>query len=210
NAVVRRLAAAAEAVDRTLVEGQEALAAIDAAAEAFDFEPGRLDRTEERLFDLRAAARRLGVAVDDLPRERARIAEALRLAEDGAEAVKAAERAAAEADAAYRAAAAVLSEARRAAADRLAEAVMAELAPLKLDKARFRVAVEPLEADRAGPDGADRVAFEVQTNPGAPWGGLAAIASGGELARFALALKAALAGRQGGAQPVMIFDEVDQ
>ena len=87
---------------------------------------------------------------------------------------------------------------------------MAELAPLKLDKARFRVAVEPLAEDRAGPSGMDRIAFEIATNPGAPFGDLDAIASGGELARFALALKAALAGRASGAQPLMIFDEVDQ
>ena len=87
---------------------------------------------------------------------------------------------------------------------------MAELAPLRLDKARFRVAVEPLAEDRAGPAGQDRVAFEIATNPGAPFGDLGAIASGGELARFALALKAALAARGGTAQPLMIFDEVDQ
>ena len=86
---------------------------------------------------------------------------------------------------------------------------MGELAPLKLDKARFRVAVEPLAEDRAGPAGLDRVAFEIATNPGAPFGDLGAIASGGELARFALALKAAVAGRAG-RQPLMIFDEVDQ
>ena len=86
----------------------------------------------------------------------------------------------------------------------------AELAPLKLDKSRFRVAVEPLPEDRVGPAGADRVEFEVSTNPGAPFGGLGVIASGGELARFALALKAALAGRADQAQPLMIFDEVDQ
>jgi DNA repair protein RecN (Recombination protein N) len=90
--------------------------------------------------------------------------------------------------------------------------VEAELGPLKLDKARFRVAVEPLAADRAGPAGRDRVVFEVSTNPGAPFGPLDAIASGGELARFALALKAALAARGGAGAPppVMIFDEVDQ
>jgi DNA repair protein RecN (Recombination protein N) len=101
------------------------------------------------------------------------------------------------------------------AALRLASSVEAELKPLKLEKARFRVTVEPLGAERAGPDGADRVAFEIATNPGAPFGPLGAIASGGELARFALALKAALAAREtasGGAgfTPVMIFDEVDQ
>jgi len=110
----------------------------------------------------------------------------------------------------YLGAARALSAARRAAGDRLAKAMEAELGPLKLDKARFRVAIEPLADDRAGPAGADRVEFEVSTNPGAPFGGLGAIASGGELARFALALKAALAGRVDSAQPLMIFDEVDQ
>ena len=103
-----------------------------------------------------------------------------------------------------------LGQARRAVGDRLAEAVMAELGPLKLDKARFRVGLEALDWERAGSEGRDRIVFEVQTNPGAPWGGLAAIASGGELARFALALKASLASRGHAAQPVMIFDEVDQ
>lgn len=210
NAVVQRLGRAAEGVDRTLSEAQEALDALDEAARAFDFEPGRLDRAEERLFALRAMARKLGVAVELLPAERARIAAALALIEDGAGALKAAEARATETEAAYRAEAEALGAERREAGIRLAEAVMAELGPLKLDKARFRVGFEALAWDRAGPDGRDRIAFEVQTNPGAPWGGLAAIASGGELARFALALKASLAGRSHAAQPVMIFDEVDQ
>lgn len=210
NAVVQRLGRAAEGVDRTLSEAQEALDALDEAARAFDFEPGRLDRAEERLFALRAMARKLGVAVELLPAERARIAAALALIEDGAGALKAAEARATETEAVYRAEAEALGAERREAGIRLAEAVMAELGPLKLDKARFRVGFEALAWDRAGPDGRDRIAFEVQTNPGAPWGGLAAIASGGELARFALALKASLAGRSHAAQPVMIFDEVDQ
>jgi DNA repair protein RecN (Recombination protein N) len=113
---------------------------------------------------------------------------------------------------AYDAAAEALTAARRAAGERLARAVEAELPPLHLEKARFRVAVEPLAEDRAGPSGRDRVTFEIATNPGAPFGPLDAIASGGELARFALALKAALAVRGGidAAAPVMIFDEVDQ
>ena len=205
-----RLAEAAAAVDRTLVEAQEALAAIDAAAEAFDFEPDRLEKAEERLFALRAMARKLNLPVDDLPAARQRFAQALRERETSHEALAEAAAAAAAARAAYLAAAKALSAARRAAGDRLARAVEAELAPLKLDKARFRVAVEPLAEDRAGPAGADRVEFEISTNPGAPFGGLGAIASGGELARFALALKAALAGRAEAAQPLMIFDEVDQ
>jgi DNA repair protein RecN (Recombination protein N) len=202
-----RLKTAADAVDRTLVEGQEALAAVDAAADAFDFEPGRLDKAEERLFALRAAARKLGLAVDDLPAERVRAAEALRLIEDSETALASADRAAAEAEAAWREAATALSARRAAAGQRLTEVVNGELPPLKLDKARFRVSVE-FDPALGGPDGADRIAFEVSTNPGAPFGGLGEIASGGELARFALALKAALAGR--GEGPAMIFDEVDQ
>jgi DNA repair protein RecN (Recombination protein N) len=188
----------------------EAEAAIDAAAEAFDFEPDRLEKAEERLFDLRGLARKLHVSVEELPTLRARFAERLRAVETSGDALKAAEAALAAAREAYLADAATLSAARAAAGQRLAEAVMAELAPLKLDKARFRVAVTAQPEDKAGPAGADRVAFEIATNPGAPFGDLGAIASGGELARFALALKAALAGRSGGPQPLMIFDEVDQ
>jgi DNA repair protein RecN (Recombination protein N) len=208
NLVVRRLAAAAEAVDRTLVEGLEAIAAVDAAAEAFEVEPGRLDKVEERLFALRAAGRKLNVAVENLPVERVRIAETLRLIEDGETALTAADAACAAAEADYRTEAEALSAARLQAGERLSRAVTGELAPLKLEKASFRVAVDPLSAERTGPDGADRVEFQVCTNPGAPFGGLGDIASGGELARFALALKASLAGA--GASPVMIFDEVDQ
>ncbi len=207
---VSRLAQAAEALDRVLVEAAEAEAAIDAAAAAFDFEPDRLEKTEERLFDLRGLARKLNVPVEELPALRVKFAERLRAVESSEESLKAAEAAQAAARSAYLTAAEALTEARRAAGERLAEAVMAELAPLKLEKARFRVAVEPLAEDRAGPAGMDRVAFEISTNPGAPFGDLGAIASGGELARFALALKAALAGRAAGAQPLMIFDEVDQ
>jgi DNA repair protein RecN (Recombination protein N) len=206
---VTRLAAACEAVDRALVEAQEAAAAIDAAAEGFEFEPDRLEKAEERLFALRGMARKLNVAVELLPDKRAEFAAQLQAIETSGEALKAAEREAADARDGYLFAAQALSAERRAAGDRLAAAVESELAPLKLEKARFRVAVEPLDEDRAGPTGIDRVAFEISTNPGAPFGPMEAIASGGELARFALALKAALAGREG-PQPLMIFDEVDQ
>jgi DNA repair protein RecN (Recombination protein N) len=205
-----RLMAACEAVDRALVEAQEASAAIDAVADSFEFEPDRLDKTEERLFALRAMARKLNVAVENLPGLRAEFAARLQAIETSGEALKAAEEEAASARDAYVFAAQALTAERRAAGDRLAKAVEAELAPLKLEKARFRVAVEPLPEERAGPTGVDRVAFEISTNPGAPFGPMEAIASGGELARFALALKAALAGKGGGPQPLMIFDEVDQ
>jgi DNA repair protein RecN (Recombination protein N) len=206
----RLIALAAEATDRALIEATEAAAAIDAAAQAFDFEPERLERAEERLFALRAMARKLGVEPDALPAARADIARRLLAMESADEALAAADARASETRAAYDAAAARLTAARRAAGDRLARAVQEELAPLRLDKARFRVAVDPLDEARVGPNGADRVEFQVATLPGAPFQGLGLIASGGELARFALALKASLAGRGQGTQPLMIFDEVDQ
>jgi len=210
GAAMTRLTAACDAVDRALVEAQEASAAIDAVAETFEFEPDRLEKTEERLFALRGMARKLNVATENLPSLRAEFAAKLQAIETSGEALKAAEEEAASARDGYVFAAEALSAERRAAGDRLALAVEAELAPLKLEKAKFRVAVEPLPEDRVGPTGMDRVAFEISTNPGAPFGPMETIASGGELARFALALKAALAGKGGGPQPLMIFDEVDQ
>ncbi len=208
--LLQKLTAAAEAIDRTMVEAEEAIACVDAAANAFDFEPGRLDKAEERLFALRAAARKLNVSVESLPVLRVRFRDQLRLIEDGAEAISAAERAASAAREAYDVAAMLLSSGREAAADRLTAAVMGELGPLKLDRARFRVGFEPVTEGRRGPLGVETVRFEIATNAGTAFGPLDAIASGGELARFALAMKAALAGREDQRQPVMIFDEVDQ
>ncbi len=207
---VQRIAAAIAAVDRAMIEAADAAAAIDTAAESFEFDPDRLEQAEERLFALRAMARKLSVEPDALPAARADIARRLLALETADEAVAAAEAQATRMRDAYRAAAAALTAARTAAGDRLAGAVQAELAPLKLDKARFRVAVDRLEDDKAGPTGADKVEFQVSTLPGAPFQGLGVIASGGELARFALALKASLAARGLGPQPLMIFDEVDQ
>lgn len=208
--VLVRLTSAAEAIDRTMVEAAEAIAEVDAAANAFDFEPGRLDKAEERLFALRAAARKLNTTVHALPALRISLREQLRLIEDGAEAITNAARAAAVARDTYDVTASLLSSGREAAADRLARAVMEELGPLKLDRARFRVALEPVAEGRRGPLGVETARFEIATNAGTPFGPLDAIASGGELARFALAMKAALAGREDQRQPVMIFDEVDQ
>jgi DNA repair protein RecN (Recombination protein N) len=202
-------------VERALIETDEASSALDLAAEVFVFDPASLEKTEERLFALRAAARKLNVAVEALPQQRIKLAEALRSLETADADLAAADAQAKSAEVAYWTAARALSEARKAAAARLSKAVETELKPLKLERARFHVAVDALEPDRAGPDGADRVAFQVATNPGAPFGPLGDIASGGELARFALALKASLAARstasgEAGATPVMIFDEVDQ
>jgi DNA repair protein RecN (Recombination protein N) len=210
GSAVKRLTEASAALERVLIEAGEAEAAVDAAAQAFDFEPDRLEKAEERLFDLRGLARKLHVAVEELPTLRARFAERLLAAETSEDALKAAEAALEGAREGYLAEAGKLTAARTAAGQRLATAVMAELGPLKLDKARFQVAFAAQGEDKAGVTGVDRVTFEIATNPGAPFGDLGAIASGGELARFALALKAALAGRGSGPQPLMIFDEVDQ
>ncbi|HVY34693.1 MAG TPA: DNA repair protein RecN, partial [Caulobacteraceae bacterium] len=207
---VQKIIAAAAAVDRALTEAQEAVAAVDIAAEALAFEPDGLEKAEERLFALRALARKLGVAVERLPDERRRMAQALHGIEDAEAAQAQADKAVRDARLAYLHEAAGLSRARVAAGEDLAQAVNDELPPLKLDKAKFRVAIELLPEDRAGPSGMDRAEFEIATNSGAPFGPLGDIASGGELARFALALKAALATRGDQAQPLMIFDEVDQ
>lgn len=197
---------AASALDRALIEFNEAEDALADAAQRFEVEPGRLDQVEERLFALRAASRKHGVEVDALPAlcdELAARLDAIENADDRLNEAKAALNAA-QAD--YETAASALSASRKKAAKALADAVVAELAPLKMDKARFQVAVEP-DPDRTGPKGWDRVAFEVATNPGSPFGALDKIASGGELSRFALAIKVCLVGD---GQKVMVFDEVDQ
>ncbi|MBO9498593.1 MAG: DNA repair protein RecN [Novosphingobium sp.] len=202
------LAEALSALDRAVIEAGEAEGKLEAAAEALSFDPAELDRIETRLFDLRALARKHRCEVDDLPATMRAIRAALDSIEAGDAEIGALERAAAEAGQAYRAEAEARHAARTAAATQLDEAVARELAPLKLDAARFRTAVTALAEDRWGPSGMDAVEFLISTNPGADFAPLAKIASGGELSRFILALKVALA-EQGGAATV-IFDEIDR
>ncbi|KQM18860.1 DNA repair protein RecN [Novosphingobium sp. Leaf2] len=202
------LAEALAALDRAVIEADEAEAALDRAADALAFEPAELDRVETRLFDLRAAGRKHGCQVDDLPARMAEMRAALDAIEGGSEHVAALEQAAQKAALAYRDKAGALHDLRRAAAKRLDAAVAAELAPLKLDAARFQTSVVRLPEERWGPSGMDAVEFLISTNPGADFAPLAKIASGGELSRFILALKVALA-EEGGAATV-IFDEIDR
>jgi DNA repair protein RecN (Recombination protein N) len=202
------LADALAAIDRALAEAGEAEEHLRIAVEALSVDPARLDAIEVRLFDLRALSRKYNVQADDLPEFAAEMAEKLSRIDAGEEGLAVLERAAAEARSAYVVAAAALSDARTGAAARLDAAVAGELAPLKLDAARFRTAVEPLDESQWGPGGADRVEFLISTNPGAPFAPLTKIASGGELSRFILALKVALAERGGAA--TMIFDEIDR
>ena len=202
------LADALASLDRAVIEATEAEDKLAEVGRALPLDPARLDAVETRLFDLRGLARKHRVEPDELAELRARMRERLDRIEAGGEGLAALEAEVAAARIAYRAAADEVTAVRTAAAERLDRAVEGELKPLKLDAARFRTQVEPLEEGQWGPRGADRVAFTVSTNPGAPFGGLTKIASGGELSRFILALKVALA-EEGGA-PTMIFDEIDR
>ncbi|MBW6528879.1 DNA repair protein RecN [Sphingomonas sp. RHCKR7] len=202
------LADALAAVDRALIEGSAAEERLREAAAALLYDPRRLEDDEARLFELRAMARKHRVQPDALAALADDLAAQLERLNAGEEGLASLERAVAEARARYEAAAAALTATRTAAASRLDAAVADELAPLKLDAARFRTVVAPLAENDWSPAGRDRVEFEIATNPGAPFAALAKIASGGELSRFILALKVALA-QEGGAT-TMIFDEIDR
>jgi DNA repair protein RecN (Recombination protein N) len=202
------LAQALAAVDRAVIEAAEAEDRLEEARRALSFDPARLEAMETRLFDLRALARKHRVEPDGLAALAEELGARLARIEAGGAGLSALEKELASARADYLAAADALSAARKAAAARLDAAVAAELAPLKLDAARFRTAIEALPETVWSASGRDRVEFEISTNPGAPFAPLTKIASGGELSRFILALKVALA-EEGGAG-TMIFDEVDR
>ena len=223
------LRGASRALQKLAIPGQPddanpaapALAALDRAEEALaeaetllsrlaneaDADPRLLEQAEERLFALRAAGRKHGVAVTELPGLLADLRGRLAALETGSAEIAALEVRLSEARAAYAEAAARLSEARRKAATRLQAAVMAELPPLRLDKARFVVEAAPLEEAKWGAGGADAVRFLIATNPGQAPGQLDRVASGGELSRLMLALKVVLV--SGGSVPTIVFDEVD-
>jgi DNA repair protein RecN (Recombination protein N) len=201
-----RLEAAAAALERAIVETREAIAELEAATRAFQG-PSSLEEIEERLFALRALARKHNVTVENLPKLQADFTAKLGAIDDGGAAIATLTRREAEARQAYLAAADAVTKARAAAAKKLDTAVMKELPPLKLEKARFHTALTTLAESEWNEHGRERVAFEVATIAGAPPGPLNKIASGGELARFMLALKVVLAKTS----PVatLVFDEVD-
>jgi DNA repair protein RecN (Recombination protein N) len=197
---------ALKALDQALIALEDARAHIEQAIHTARFDPREIERIEDRLFALRAASRKYNVAVDELAALAARHAGDLAVLDAGAEALIGLERAAQDAEARYREGAEALSAARRRAGEALGRAVNAELKPLRLERARFlaEIATDPAAP---GPDGIDRVQFWVQTNPGTQPGPLMKVASGGELARFLLALKVVLADR--GSAPTLVFDEID-
>ena len=199
------LAEALASLDRALIEAGEAEDRIVRAAEALAYDPARLDSVEARLFDIRGLARKHRVEPDALAELGEQLRGQLAAIEAGGERICQLDRQLVEAQTEYGMAAEELSRQRRGAAATLDAAVAAELAPLKLDAARFRSGIVQIEP---GAHGTDKVEFEVSTNPGAPFGPLTRIASGGELSRFILALKVALA--EAGTAATMIFDEVDR
>jgi DNA repair protein RecN (Recombination protein N) len=197
---------AVKSLDAALTALDEARGHLDAALRAADHDPLELERIEERLFALRAAGRKYNVPVDGLNALAARYAADLGLIDAGAERLAVLEVAAREAEANYRKAASALSKQRKTAAEKLDRAVNGELKPLKLERATFttEIATDP---ETGGAHGIDRIEFWVQTNPGTRPGPLMKVASGGELARFLLALKVVLADR--GSAPTLVFDEID-
>jgi DNA repair protein RecN (Recombination protein N) len=208
NPEARKAAAAAEAaLEQAFALTEEGRRELEALLSRLDADPGELERKEERLFALRAAARKYAVAPDELPRVFAEFEAKMEAMEGGGGRIKQAEADAARAREAYRATALKLSAARKAAARKLESAVAAELLPLKLGHAKFRVALEPA-GEEGTANGLERVAFEVATIEGAAFGSLVKIASGGELARFSLALKVALA--EASPPAALVFDEVDR
>ena len=202
-----RLDSALAALERALSEATEAQAQLEAARDALEFDPARLEKIEEHLFALRAAARKHGVAVPELAALADKFAAQLAALDDGAAGLKRLAGEAKAARAAYVAAAEVQAAARRKGAARLDKAVAAELGPLKLEKAKFVTDLAALPEAEWSEAGTDRVQFTVATNPGTPPAPIARIASGGELSRFLLALKVCLA-KMGDAGTI-VFDEVD-
>lgn len=194
-----------DAVGRAMGEVADAVAAIETALEQLAFNPHELEETEERLFAIRALARKHDVAPDELSAFADGLRQRLTTLDDGDADLARLTRDVTEAEAHYDAKATALTESRKAAATRLDTSVSAELAPLKMERAEF---VTQISAADPGPDGRDTVAFTVATNPGAPAGPLGKIASGGELSRFMLALKVCLTGDD--SSKTLIFDEIDR
>lgn len=193
------------ALGRAMVELDEAQSGVVAAIDGLSFNPIELEEAEERLFAIRALARKHDVAPDELAGFAETLRQKLAALDAGDADLADLRKALSEAEATYDAAATDLTQARTKASAKLDKAVSAELAPLKMDRAVFETRISD---ETPGPEGRDAVAFTVATNPGAPAGPLNKIASGGELSRFLLALKVCLAGGQAGL--TMIFDEIDR
>ncbi len=200
------LGAVVQALDSALSAFDVASQAVEHALRAADYDAGELERVEERLFALRGAGRKYAVSVDVLPVLAEQIAADLAALDAGEARLQSLGETAKAAACSYDSEARNLSAARKSTAQELESAVNAELLPLKLEGAEFTVRFHP-EPAAPGPEGTDQIEFWVRTNPGTNPGPLTRIASGGELARFMLALKVVLADR--GSAPTLVFDEID-
>jgi DNA repair protein RecN (Recombination protein N) len=217
SAVMRRLerraAQAPDLIEPSVKALSTALDALDLAAQTVDqalrdsrYDPRELETVEERLFALRAASRKYNTPADQLAALAERFGRDLAALDAGEALLIKLAKAVQDAAARFDAAAAKLSKARIGTATSLDKAVNAELAPLKLERAVFTTQIET-NAREPNTDGIDRIEFWVQTNPGTRAGPMMKVASGGELARFMLALKVVLADR--GSAPTLVFDEID-
>lgn len=202
------LASALAALDGALIEADSAENSLREASIALTYDAERLEAIETRLFALRALARKHNIAGDGLPDYLAELEAQWEALESGGANVDTLDKARTAARIAFEEAAAKLTQQRKSAGAALDKAVAKELVPLKLDAARFKTAVTPLAADKWGAGGADHLEFLISTNPGSDFAPLTKIASGGELSRFILALKVALAEKTGAA--TMVFDEIDR
>tara|TARA_B100000963_G_scaffold295046_1_gene265850 strand:+ start:676 stop:2349 length:1674 start_codon:yes stop_codon:yes gene_type:complete len=218
NAALRRLEKSApeaagqlddaiSAIDRALIEAGEARIAVSDASARITNNPERLEEVEGRLFTLRGLARKHNTTCDGLHNLLLDMDEKLSAIHGGNDRMAELEAAVKESDTAYEQAARAVSNARQAAAGRLDEMVNQELPPLKLDGGKFSTLIERVSLDDGAAHGIDKISFVASTNPGMPPGPIAKIASGGELARFMLALKVSLAAEGHGG--TLIFDEVD-
>ena len=197
-----------EMIDRATAELKEAQAAVQTMSTEFDESEHSQQEIDDRLFALRAMARRHMCAADDLPVKRDELARQLSLIEKQDDILSGLIKVADAKKAHYVAHCMKVSQVRAKAAEKLDKLVAKELPPLKLEKAKFMTQVAPLPEASWGPGGTDAVSFLVATNPGSAPGPLHKIASGGEMARFMLALKVVLAEQAGGADS-LVFDEVD-
>lgn len=197
-----------ENFDRAAEQTSEAIAALEKVLHGLDFDANDLEQSEERLFALRAAARKHQCLADALPALRQDFEDQVEALQLGDSDVKRLQEELAQAAENYEKAALSLTKARKKAAADIDKRVNGELPALKMEKAKIQSSLLPLSRENWGPNGAEKVEFQVSTNPGAPFGGLIKIASGGELSRFILALKVVLASRS--SVSTLIFDEIDQ
>lgn len=206
-----RFAPAIEALERASAAAEDAIVALETMGREATYDPKRLEEMEERLFAIKAAARKYNLSADELPSLREEAAARLALVASREQEVAKLSAQTKAAKEAYAKAAEKLSAKRAAAAKKLCASVQDELAPLKMEGARFHIRIDPLEENAWSAHGREAIAFEAATNvtkkTGVVYAPLSKIASGGELSRFMLALKVAMSGVR--STPTLIFDEID-